>query len=331
MINKRTYTIFYSWQSDSNPKYNNYFIKDCLERVVKHLSKDAELKILPRIDKDTENRTGSPNIVDSIFQKIDTSQIMVADVTLTNSSILDRWLGRRLTPNPNVLLELGYAVNRLSWDRVICLNNSELSKVEDLPFDLKLQRVSKYRYSKTYPKEKAMKELYDLFHNAIRKIIENYDLIEEKQTASNQLSHDKKVFSVLNDLIKDSEFLDRLELIDYNNRLKDEDYRIFYDIESFLEAEENQFLISEIKVSALDFLKKLEKMHTTFARNFYSYPKKWNDPDSGEAKTSFTYTFTEKLEPEDKKRIIGENVLTINDTIESYKAFRKAVKKNLFI
>ena len=74
-------------------------------------------------DKDTQGRTGSPDIVQSIFSKIDACDLFIADVSIVNKyASLDGAEGKpvKYSPNPNVLIELGYAVKVLGWDRVIC-------------------------------------------------------------------------------------------------------------------------------------------------------------------------------------------------------------------
>jgi hypothetical protein len=51
----------------------------------------------------------------------------------------------RKVPNPNVLIELGYAIAILGWDRIIMLfNTNHGSFPNDLPFDLDRRRVTKF-------------------------------------------------------------------------------------------------------------------------------------------------------------------------------------------
>ena len=45
-------------------------------------------------------------------------------------------------PNPNVLLELGYAVKTLDWDRVICLCNADFGS--EYPFDVAHNRITTF-------------------------------------------------------------------------------------------------------------------------------------------------------------------------------------------
>ena len=80
-------------------------------------------------DRDTQGVFGSPDIVETIFSKIDDCDIFVADVSaVTTYPVLDSEgipTDRiKATPNPNVLLELGYAVRVLGWENVICIMNA---------------------------------------------------------------------------------------------------------------------------------------------------------------------------------------------------------------
>jgi len=144
-------TIFYSWQSDLPNKTNRGFIEDCLGRATKELKATGDLKLDPCIDRDTRNVPGSPDIVATIFDKIDNASIFVCDVSIVQNQ-------SRPTPNPNVLIELGYAVKALGWDRIICLANEHYGSHNDLPFDLRQRRVRVYDLSPSAPDKSAVRD-----------------------------------------------------------------------------------------------------------------------------------------------------------------------------
>ncbi len=133
------YTAFYSWQSDLPNGSNRGFIEKCIKDAI-IISSDS-LEIMPCFDydRDTKDITGSPDICDTIFSKIDRSDLFICDISIIN----DGYPGRRC-PNPNVLLELGYAAKVLGWDKVICMFNLEYGEITDLPFDLNHKRIFTY-------------------------------------------------------------------------------------------------------------------------------------------------------------------------------------------
>ena len=47
-------------------------------------------------------------------------------------------------PNPNVMLELGYATHVVGWDRVICVLNSDYGAPENMPFDIANRRLTPF-------------------------------------------------------------------------------------------------------------------------------------------------------------------------------------------
>lgn len=124
-------SVFYSWQSDSAPKTNRYFIRDCLEKAARSIGSDDQVFDSIRIDYDTKDVPGTPDIFNSILEKIDASDVFVADL-----SISARTSESRLSPNPNVLIELGYAIRAIGGRRIICIMNESLGSPENLPFDL---------------------------------------------------------------------------------------------------------------------------------------------------------------------------------------------------
>lgn len=133
--------IFYSWQNDLLKKTNRYFIEDALKKTIKELNRDKEIILDVRLEKDTQGVAGSPDIAHTIFDKISNSHIFVGDVSIINSDEKPK----RPTPNPNVLVELGFAARHLDWDKIICVFNTEFGKVEDLPFDLRPRRILPYK------------------------------------------------------------------------------------------------------------------------------------------------------------------------------------------
>jgi hypothetical protein len=135
-------TIFYSWQSDLPNSANRTFIQSCLERATKELGREGELKVDPRLDRDTQ---GAADIAGEIYQKIDQCQVFVADVSIVNKYAKLKDDPYRALPNANVMLELGYAVNRLDWGGVIPIHNLHTGPVEDLPFDIRKRRVLTYK------------------------------------------------------------------------------------------------------------------------------------------------------------------------------------------
>lgn len=134
------FRIFYSWQSDLPNPTNRGFIQDALERAARNVARDDTVEVEPVVDRDTQGLTGSPAIDHAIFEKIGNAQSFVADVSIINAGAK----GRK-TPNPNVLLELGFAAKALGWDRVVLVFNTATGDpTVDLPFDLRPRRRIEY-------------------------------------------------------------------------------------------------------------------------------------------------------------------------------------------
>ena len=83
-------TVFYSWQSDLAPKLNRNLIEDALGRALKAIKRDESATIEPVLDRDTSGIPGSPAIADTIFNKIATADVFVADVSIINSGVEGR-------------------------------------------------------------------------------------------------------------------------------------------------------------------------------------------------------------------------------------------------
>lgn len=163
--------IFYSWQSNLPNKDNRNFIESCLKKGIKNANQGILINY--SLDKDTLNKFGSPDIPNTILQKIDDAIYFVADISINENG----------SPNANVLLELGYAIAKLGWERIICIFNTKYGEVEDLPFDLKFHRILTYHSDVSLDKNKIVK--------IISETIQNADIIVDGWINSDVLSKQK--------------------------------------------------------------------------------------------------------------------------------------------
>lgn len=138
--------IFYSWQSDKHipNNLNRSFIEKALENAAKAIRKDESIEVVPVVDRDTFGIAGTPSIPQTILQKIDEADVFVCDITIVNSS-----KKFRPTPNPNVLFELGYAVHKLGWEKIVMIMNEAFGSIEKLPFDLEKRRTIIYNLNES--------------------------------------------------------------------------------------------------------------------------------------------------------------------------------------
>ena len=166
-----SFTIFYSWQSDLNNAVNRGFIQTALEKSATTLRRDEAISVEPRVDHSTLGVPGSPEIAQTIFAKIDECQLFVGDVSIINHGNV----GRR-TPNPNVLVELGYALKSLGPERVILVMNTAYGGPEDLPFDLRMRRTVLYNMpQEATERSTERKALEQRLNVAVRAIIEHHE------------------------------------------------------------------------------------------------------------------------------------------------------------
>lgn len=160
--------VFYSWQSDLPNPCNRGLIQDALEEAATTIAADEALAIEPVIDRDIQNVPGSPDISSTIFAKIAAADIFVADV-----SIISNTEAKRATPNPNVLIELGYALKALGHERVVLVFNRAFGAIEALPFDLRTRHVLAYEMPETSTdgrapeRKKLAKQLEDALRTAL--------------------------------------------------------------------------------------------------------------------------------------------------------------------
>lgn len=128
-------TLFYSWQSDLPNNLNRARIRRAIDDAVAELNKDLDVEDAIRVDQDTQGAPGSPPITDTILRKIEECGVFIPDVTFIAGGKEDR-----PTPNPNVMIEYGYALKVCGDKRIIPVFNTAFGRWEDLPFDMRHKR-----------------------------------------------------------------------------------------------------------------------------------------------------------------------------------------------
>lgn len=199
----KEFKVFFSWQSDLPANQTTRFIEESIELAKELLPTDIIL--IP--DEATRNRLGSPDITNSIFEKICDCDLFVADVSIVGSYTLPREDDEedeiKYIPNPNVLLELGFAASQISWDRCICLANTKFGSLGLMPFDLNHRRITDFNYEKSTRKQK-ISEIAEIIKSTIITFV-------DKPMAKKGFSH--HVIGGFN--VESGQFADRL--IPYND------------------------------------------------------------------------------------------------------------------
>lgn len=143
--------IFWSWQSDTHQPTGRYFVREVLRSVAEELKGEDNTDEAERpeasaeigdddagsnrieVDYDTLGVGGSPKIADKILEKIEAAAVFVADLTPIATT-----RAGKMVPNPNVMIELGYALKVLGNERIVLvMNQAEGAALAKLPFDLR--------------------------------------------------------------------------------------------------------------------------------------------------------------------------------------------------
>ena len=230
--------------------------------VKKECSKDIKLEI--NIDRDTKNNSGSPEILDTILKKISNSDIFICDITLINNSLFSKIFKTRLTSNPNVLIELGYAIKQLGWERIVCIDNTEYGRTELLPFDIRGHRITTFSTKKNNYKSEFKKKL----SLSISSIIKDYDGIIERFTIGKLAYHDKEIFLEISNFCTEKLLNDSISSA-VNSLFSNCYYYSKWDgLIQFYEKTSNHFLNSSNDENYQMFLHALDKFRMLCSKEF---------------------------------------------------------------
>ena len=131
------FRIFFSWASENK---NLSKLRRAIGEAIKTLNETWNGAITFLYDEATRNKSGSPDITQSIKEKISCSDCAIFDLSLYYGADENK----KFSPNPNVIFEYGYAVSMIGEKRCITLLDLCQSLSEDiLPFDIRQNRISK--------------------------------------------------------------------------------------------------------------------------------------------------------------------------------------------
>jgi hypothetical protein len=196
-------TIFYSWQSDINSDINKIFIENAIKDAIKIIGQDLEIEEAVRnqldLDKDTQGEPGIPPVVDIIFKKISDCTVFIPDLTFVGNTFSSESEKQRLIPNPNVLIEYGWALKSIGHQRIVPVMNTAFGEPDDsnMPFDMRHLRWPKCCYylkkdSSEQERDTMKKQLTTNLVEEIKLILQKGYPGENRFTAAN--IKDKKIF-----------------------------------------------------------------------------------------------------------------------------------------
>lgn len=335
-------TIFYSWQSNLPNSSNRGFIEECIKNAIKNIANNDDLALEVNLERDTKGLIGTPDIVNSLFEKIDSSKLFIADVSIINSSIVER-----KTPNPNVLLELGYAAKSLGWDRVLCFFNLDYGSIEDLPFDIRFRRIVTYSL-KHRTKAEVKRELSKIISTTIEELFYKQFLADDindffKVKVDTQLitllkslsnimygyKYKGKLFEQINDILN-------LSISEIQELLKDKKFVGFQVFKNFRLIDGELELILKDFISSSYFDKKLG----IIVANIIKWIKKYNKfistrvtPDlflsTGEVNSNFVLLDSQSINPNNKKSyVLLEKIDKENGVVIDFGDIQETPKKD---
>jgi hypothetical protein len=127
---------FYAWQSDRPEEFHRHFIRIALDEAAARINADASVEAELFVDSDTQGALGTPPVSDTILKKINRCDIFIPDLTFV-AAIVNPISGKtKLIPNPNVMVEYGYALKVKTHAGLMPVMNTTHGAPEELPFDI---------------------------------------------------------------------------------------------------------------------------------------------------------------------------------------------------
>lgn len=289
-------TVFYSWQSDLEKKCNRNFIESAIKKAIKNMNMQSLQKNDIVFTSDSRGEAGTPDLSTTIFDKIDKCDIFIADISIINSESQ-----YRIMPNPNVLVELGYAARSIGWSKIICVYNQKFAPIENLPFDIRGRKPIVYNSDNDLLVEKTY--LTKMISDAMLNIIEAC-YADNKEYLTTKRNIDSGMQAVL---------IDFCQLLFWNSANNIDKYNY-----------------SKLLLITREELEKLLK-----EKEFLGFYLKRNISESID---DFINMFNDRLEvlflSEDDKRIIAKMIFALRecrDTLNSSECFIEQQKEDKYV
>jgi hypothetical protein len=263
MASSKDIVIFYSWQTDSPDATNRRAIRNALRNASSELEavfSKEKLRLI--LEEATRDEPGSPNIPQRIIEKIDRCHIFVCDVTTINFGATNV---KRKTPNPNVTYELGYAVARLGWSRIVMLLNKRFGSLTDLPFDIDRQRASPYHLDESAARStKPNADVQRLVLDALKLILEKNPPFSAK-TLNPEMERRRR------DVINLRWLMVNVHWPTVEEHLKDAPRFVSDDLLHFFEGFQGVLQSKSFYLYDRKLARKLEEVHQHWARSIFYY------------------------------------------------------------
>ena len=312
-------SIFFSWQSDI-PGNRDRLRKD-IDIAIKTIEKEeefAEYRIYRT--EATRDEAGSPDIVETIHAKINQCAVFIADI----SPIAD--YNEKQIPNPNVLLEEGFALRSIGCRRIILMSN-HISVA--LPFDIAHRRTTKIGDNLITPIRMALREAISGMENEFEQ---------------NAMTHDTIVFRHFMGIIEREDVLmDSLSSIPMNLRISRWDYRMLEQITIWHNSGDGKYLNVEILERAAQMSNSIKKLLELMNEHIVDDLDKSNltaDPTEEDLEEASKYMYwyfkkrTGSTSSEESQRVwdIQDKLYEATQEVkESYNNFRDSIRRNLFV
>lgn len=209
-------------------------IKELLKLLPDEIKKGSVFNLCDTLNKlasstEPPNLSSIEDLIESLDKIEDEKKDHWQEELMRFKRILHKYLVGRPSPNPNVLVELGYSLKHLSEKRIILVINTAFGSENDLPFDLRQMALIRYsRKEGRGNRATTIKELAKQFEVNIRSILDSHIkvmLIDEAVMGiDNNAANKQKTVENYS-----KSFIDTLDTI--NNNLDDDSQSYHQDLQ----------------------------------------------------------------------------------------------------
>ena len=165
------------------------------------------------------------------------------------------------------MIELGYAINLLGWERIICVNNLQIGEIKELPFDIRGNRISKYDSSK----DGFKLNLENTLKTAVKAILDNYETILDNHNSNENKSHDRNIAALFLNICPEQNLFESIGGAKNNMEVPQKDYDLWLKYEHFYKDSISWFINANLDFNVKVFIQNLSTYKFRCYTKFHWY------------------------------------------------------------
>ena len=152
----------------------------------------------------------------------------------------------------------------MGWERIICISNLHYGTPQELPFDIRSNRISTFYCSPdadNEQKKKSQQSLSNLIYSAVKLTLDDYDNILLRVKKDDFIEYDREIFRKIREIFPEEIVNDLTKQILSKGNINNFQYKEIEELAEFRNSLENWFIDEDLRIEFDFFVKTLIELY----------------------------------------------------------------------